>query len=122
MRTPVTHENAMSKVPLATGLFDFFPDALAYVAKVSKEGNVHHYGAAATLKIYIDTAADPDALLRHFMMRGSVDPSDKMRHTGKMVWRALALLQQELEQLMITHDKQSVVDLTPEELQLDSLE
>ena len=39
---------------------------------------------------------EADALMRHFVERGTRD-SDGMRHTAKVAWRALALLQKELE-------------------------
>jgi hypothetical protein len=36
-------------------------------------------------------------MIRHFLQRGSLD-TDGVRHTVKMAWRALALLQKEIEQ------------------------
>jgi hypothetical protein len=36
-------------------------------------------------------------MLRHFTERGTVD-TDGKRHSAKMVWRALAILQMELEE------------------------
>jgi hypothetical protein len=35
-------------------------------------------------------------MMRHFLQRGTVD-TDGTRHSAKMVWRALALLQKEIE-------------------------
>ena len=35
-------------------------------------------------------------MLRHFLQRGSLD-GDGLRHSAKMAWRALALLQKEIE-------------------------
>ena len=35
--------------------------------------------------------------MRHFVERGSID-TDGTRHAAKMVWRALAILQLELEE------------------------
>lgn len=37
-----------------------------------------------------------DTMLRHFAERGEID-TDGLRHSAKMVWRALAILQLELE-------------------------
>lgn len=37
-----------------------------------------------------------DALVRHLIERGEVD-DDGVRHSTKVAWRALALLQEELE-------------------------
>lgn len=100
--------------PLATGLFDFFPDALAYVARVSKVGNTEYYGQGTPMKIDLSAAADADALLANFLGRGTVDPSDNLLHTGKMAWRGLALLQQEIRQLQNAKPK----ELTPEEAKM----
>jgi hypothetical protein len=36
-------------------------------------------------------------LMRHFLERGTVD-DDGIRHSTKVAWRALALLQKELEE------------------------
>ena len=38
-----------------------------------------------------------DTMIRHYMERGTID-TDGQRHSAKMAWRALALLQLELEE------------------------
>jgi hypothetical protein len=38
-----------------------------------------------------------DCIMRHLVDRGTVDPEDGISHTTKVAWRALALLQEELE-------------------------
>jgi hypothetical protein len=38
-----------------------------------------------------------DTLIRHFLQRGTRDPKDGLRHSAKVAWRALALLQLEIE-------------------------
>ena len=46
-----------------------------------------------------DREKSPDeenSLIRHFMLRGRRD-TDGTRHSAKVVWRALALLQKEIE-------------------------
>lgn len=84
------------KIPLATGLLDFFPGALVEVAKVSE-----HYGRTkhsnGDLLCWDSTApGHADCLLRHLTDRGYVDENG-LRHSACAAWRALALLQQELE-------------------------
>ena len=37
-----------------------------------------------------------DTMLRHYLQRGTLDV-DGQRHSAKMAWRALALLQKEIE-------------------------
>lgn len=83
-------------LPITTGVVDYFPDALAEVARVSKIGNDQH-NPGEPLHWSKDKSNDhPDALLRHLMQRGTVDV-DGTRHSAKVAWRALALLQTEIE-------------------------
>jgi hypothetical protein len=85
-------------VPLVTGVLDYFPAALAEVAKVSKAGNDKHNGPTTPLHHSRGRSTDhADALLRHLVDRGGIDPDTGQRHSAEVAWRALALLQQELE-------------------------
>lgn len=82
--------------PMATGLLDYFPDALMEVAYVSWVGNQQH-NLGEPLHWARDKSKDhPDALLRHLKDRGKRD-TDGVRHSGKVAWRALAILQEEIE-------------------------
>jgi hypothetical protein len=84
--------------PVASGVLDYFPLAIMEVAHVSWAGNQQHYPADAPLHWDRSKSSDEaDALLRHFIQRGTKD-TDGVRHTAKVAWRALALLQKELEQ------------------------
>lgn len=85
-------------IPLATGLLDYFGAALCEVARVSKIGNDQHNGAETPLQWAREKSTDhADCLMRHLVDRGSND-SDGVSHTAKVAWRALALLQEELEE------------------------
>lgn len=83
-------------IPLAAGLFDYFPAALAEVARVSKAGNDQHNPGEPIHWARGKSMDNADCILRHLMDRGAVD-SDGLRHSAKLAWRALALLQLELE-------------------------
>ena len=84
-------------IPIASGVLDYFPDAIAEVAKISLSGNNQHNGVGTPLRWDRSKSTDEsDALIRHFMERGKLD-SDGQRHSAKVAWRALALLQKELE-------------------------
>ena len=84
-------------IPIGTGVIDYFPAALAEVAKVSYQGNLQHNGPDAPLHWARAKSQDQaDTIIRHFLERGGVDV-DGMRHSAKLAWRALALLQLELE-------------------------
>lgn len=83
-------------IPLARGCLDYFPAALAEVAKLSAAGNDQHNPGADLHWDRAKSGDEADALLRHLMQRGTTD-TDGMRHSAKVAWRALALLQKELE-------------------------
>lgn len=92
-----TDAKARKACPVATGVLDYFPLALAEVAHVSYVGNAQHNGEGTPLKWDRSKSSDEsDALIRHFLERGTID-IDGCRHSGKLVWRALALLEKELE-------------------------
>lgn len=81
--------------PICTGVLDYFPDALAEVARVSLAGNRQHNLGPLRWEKSLSTD-EADALVRHLLERGKRDV-DGMRHSAKAAWRALALLQRELE-------------------------
>ena len=83
-------------LPIATGCLDYFPLALAEVAKASLAGNKQHLDGEPLHWDRSKSTDEADSLLRHFMERGKID-EDGVRHSGKMAWRALALLQKEME-------------------------
>lgn len=84
------------KYPVASGLMDYFPDALAVIANVSQRGNDQHSPGKPVHWNRLKSGDEADTMLRHFLQRGSLD-TDGIRHTAKMAWRALALLQKEIE-------------------------
>lgn len=84
-------------MPLATGLFDYFPNALAYVAFISYHGSQKH-NPGEEMHWARDKSTDhANKIGRHLIQRGQID-SDGLRHSGNLAWRALALLQTELEE------------------------
>ncbi len=93
-----TDAQARKDIPLVTGLLDYFPAALAEVAKVSKAGNDKH-NPGEPLHWARDKSMDQaDCIGRHLLERGGFDPETGQRHSAQMAWRALALLQLELEE------------------------
>jgi len=87
---------ARKEAPVASGVLDYFPDALVAIAQVSYAGNQQHNPGQPLHWNRAKSGDEDDALIRHFLQRGTVD-SDGIRHSAKMAWRALALLQKELE-------------------------
>lgn len=83
---------------MASGLLDYFPAALAAVAALSKAGNDKHNPGQPLHHARGKSMDHADCIVRHLIDRGTVDPEDGIRHAVKVAWRALALLQEELEQ------------------------
>lgn len=88
---------ARKRIPLARGLLDYFPAALAIVAQVSLAGNEKHNPGQPMHHARGKSSDHADCIMRHLMERGTVDEEDGLPHSGKLAWRALALLQEELE-------------------------
>jgi hypothetical protein len=82
--------------PVCTGVIDYFPDALLEVAKVSKSGNDQHNPGQPLHWAKEKSRDEADSLVRHLIDRGNRD-TDGQRHSAKVAWRALALLQREIE-------------------------
>ena len=82
--------------PIFTGCVDYFPLALAEIARVSKAGNDQHNPGKPMHWNRGKSSDHVDCILRHLIERGIVD-TDGIRHTAKAAWRALALLQEEIE-------------------------
>jgi hypothetical protein len=87
---------ARKEYPIGEGVLDYFPDALAAVANVSYVGNQQHNPGQPTHWARGKSMDHENCIVRHFTERGTLD-TDKLRHSAKLAWRALALLQEELE-------------------------
>ncbi|SRR6266704_205649 len=85
------------KFPVASGVLDYFPDALVAIAEVSYKGNEQHNPGQPLHWARGKSTDEADTMQRHFLQRGLID-TDGIRHSAKMCWRALALLQKEIEQ------------------------
>lgn len=82
--------------PVFSGVLRYFPDALVAVASVSKAGNEQHHGGGPMRWDKSKSADEGDALVRHLLKSGTRD-TDGQRHSAKVAWRALALLQREID-------------------------
>jgi Domain of unknown function (DUF5664) len=81
------------EVPLARGLLDYFPAALAAVAHVSKVGNDQHNLGEPIHWARGKSTDHADCILRHLVDRDEIDV-DGTPHVDKVAWRALALAQE----------------------------
>lgn len=82
--------------PIFRGALQYFPDAIKYVSHVSFVANEQHNPGTEMHWDRSKSQDEADALVRHLLDAGKID-DDGLRHTGKVAWRALALLQKELE-------------------------
>lgn len=87
---------ARKAAPMAEGLLWYFPNALAAVAAVSKAGNDQHNPGEPMHHARGKSMDHADCIIRHLVDAGTID-TDGQRHTAKVAWRALALLQEEIE-------------------------
>lgn len=85
------------RVPLGTVMREYFPDALALVAYHSWMGNEKHNPGQPLHWSRGKSADQEDCIARHLIGAGGRDPSDGLRHSAGLAWRALALLQLEIE-------------------------
>lgn len=85
-------------VPLVRGLLDYFPAALAEVAKLSRAGNEKHNPGEPLHHARGKSTDHADCIVRHLLDRGTIDDEDGLLHDVKVAWRALAMLQEKLEE------------------------
>jgi hypothetical protein len=91
-----TDKQLRKETPIARGVLDYFPRALACIANVSYVGNEQHNPGQPMHWARHKSTDHADCIVRHLIERGTVD-DDGLRHSAKAAWRVLALLELELE-------------------------
>ena len=91
-----TDPQERKQIPIVSGVLDYFPLAIAEVAKCSWAGNQQHHPDKELHWDKTKSTDHADCIGRHLIDRGKFD-TDGQRHSAKLAWRALALLQIELE-------------------------
>lgn len=105
-----TDPMARKAAPVCTGVLDYFPRALVEVARCSLAGNEQHHPGKPLHWDKSKSTDEADAMVRHLMQRGTLD-TDGIRHSAKVAWRALALLERELDAASATrHNPPSTED------------
>ena len=92
-----TESKARKGIPLARGCLDYFPKALAAVARLSQKGNDKHNPGEPLHWSREKSSDHADCIMRHLVDRGQVDPEDGFLHDAKVAWRALAMLELAIE-------------------------
>lgn len=78
---------ARKRIPVYSGVVNYFPRALARIAQVSWEGNEQHHPGTPLHWDRSKSTDELDALMRHMLEK----------EWDKVAWRALAHLEKELE-------------------------
>ena len=96
---PLISEHAARKAaPIATGVLDYFPDAITDMARLSKIGNDQH-NPGEPLGWQREKSSDHrDCMLRHTKESRVID-TDNVLHATKAAWRACAEAQLAIEEL-----------------------
>jgi hypothetical protein len=81
--------------PVFSGVMKYFPKALMEVAHVSWVGSQQHNPGKEMHWDKDKSKDNADACARHLLQAGELD-DDGLRHSAKVAWRALALLEEEL--------------------------
>ena len=87
------------KIILYSGVLKYFHSALKEVAKESFQGRTQHPPGEPIHWDKSKSSDHADALMRHLVdyASGIERDTDGQLHLGKICWRSLALLEQELE-------------------------
>jgi hypothetical protein len=117
-----TDAKARKNVPLARGCLDYFPDALAAIAELSRIANEKHNPGQPMHWSREKSNDHADCAARHFLERGKWDTVDgqPVRHTTEATWRLLAILQLEIEEERAKAFREPVHD-EPETKPIDAI-
>lgn len=86
-----------NEYPMADGLLDYFPNALAEVSRLSYVATQQHHPDKPMHWDRTKSTDHRNKIMRHLIDAGKRDDKG-MRHSAMVAWRALALLQMELEE------------------------
>ena len=92
-----TDPKARKAIPICTGCLDYFPLALAAIARLSLKANEKHNPGEPLHWSREKSKDHADCAVRHIMERGQIDPETGESYTVAAAWRLLALLQIEEE-------------------------
>lgn len=92
-----TESERRKGTPVFSGFLNYFPLAVQEVARLSRVANEKH-NPGQPMHWAKDKSNDhADCLARHLLDHGTIDEEDGFSHTVKVAWRAMALLETELE-------------------------
>ena len=95
--TMTSDAQARKETPIWSGFVNYFPLAIAEVARLSYVANEQHNPGTPMHWDRSKSGDEKDALMRHLVDAGTLD-TDGQRHSTKVAWRAMANLEKELEE------------------------
>jgi hypothetical protein len=96
-----TDSDERKRIPLYSGVWAYFPDALAGVARVSWEGNEKHNPGEPLHWARGKSNDHEDCIARHTQdAMQSVGLLERVKHLRARAWRSLAALQLAEEELI----------------------
>lgn len=80
------------KIPVVRGFLEYFPNAIAAVAEVSKFGATKYDWGNWR---HVDNGVEryTEALGRHFIAENEIDPESGLAHAAHTAWNAMARLE-----------------------------
>lgn len=95
-----TDDASRKGLPIFDGVVMYFPNAMAAIAHTSKVGNDQHNPGEPLHWSKGKSTDQRNTQLRHMIdaARGNVFDVDGVRHSAKAAWRALALLETEIQE------------------------
>ena len=84
------------RIAIATGVIDYFPDAMIEIAKLSWVGNEKHNPGQPTHWARGKSSDHVDCIGRHLTERNEIE-TDNITHMANAAWRSMAELQEALE-------------------------
>lgn len=91
-------DKSRKDVPIYSGLFVYFPDALKHVAHCSKVANDQHNPNESLHWNKDKSKQELDSMLRHLLDSVNEDlDDDGIYHLAKVAWRSLSELQRRIE-------------------------
>lgn len=93
MASLTTNSKERKETPITTGVLDYFPLAIAAIARVSFKGNQKHNPGQPMHWAREKSTDHADCIVRHLAERDQIAPDSGELHAAHIAWRALAMLQ-----------------------------
>lgn len=116
-----TDSEERKQIPIFSGVLNYFPLAMAAVARWSKRGNDKHNPGQPLQWSRGKSNDHADCIARHLIDLETLDPrSGEYEDAMALAWRALAILQElEEKRLGKAPSRGSTVETTPVEARVD---